>query len=118
MRRLLSVVFATLSLAVAPLAGAGATDRPVVVELFTSQCCYSCARDDAYRRDLAEKKNVIALSFNVDYWDYLGWKDTLASPAFSERQRAYARALGLSGVYTPHMVVQGVDAGVGSRRGE
>lgn len=95
-----------------------AGEHPVVVELFTSQGCSSCPRADAYLRDLAKEEDIIALSFNVDYWDYLGWKDTLASPAFSERQRAYARKLGLSGVYTPQMVVNGVAEGVGSRRGE
>jgi hypothetical protein len=95
-----------------------AGEHPVVVELFTSQGCSSCPPADAYLRDLAEEEDIIALSFNVDYWDYLGWKDTLASPAFSERQRAYARKLGLSGVYTPQMVVNGVAEGVGSRRGE
>ena len=118
MPSLFPILFAALALAAMPLVPVHAADRPVVVELFTSQGCSSCPKADAYLGELAESGNVIALSFNVDYWDYLGWKDTLASPAFSERQRAYARALGLSGVYTPQMVVNGVAEGVGSRRDE
>ena len=117
MLRLSLVLCAALVFAM-PSAPARAADHPVVVELFTSQGCSSCPRADAHLRDLVEKDGVIALSFNVDYWDYLGWKDTLASPAFSERQRTYARAHGLSGVYTPQMVVNGVAEGVGSRRRE
>ncbi|MEQ8266003.1 MAG: DUF1223 domain-containing protein [Parvibaculum sp.] len=97
---------------------ASAEARPVVVELFTSQGCSSCPKADAYLRELAAREDIIALSFNVDYWDYLGWKDTLASPAFTQRQRAYSRGLGLSGVYTPQMIVDGVVAGVGSHRDE
>jgi hypothetical protein len=93
-----------------------AEPRPVVVELFTSQGCSSCPKADAYLRELAARDDVIALSFAVDYWDFLGWKDTLASPAFTKRQRAYARALDLSGVYTPQIVVDGIAEGVGSRR--
>lgn len=95
---------------------ARAGEGPVVVELFTSQGCSSCPPADAYMRELANRDGVIALSFNVDYWNYLGWEDTLASPAHTERQRAYARRLGLSGVYTPQIVVNGAAEGVGSKR--
>lgn len=95
---------------------ARAGDSPIVVELFTSQGCSSCPPADAYMRELANRDGVIALSFNVDYWNYLGWEDTLASPAHTERQRAYARRLGLSGVYTPQIVVNGAAEGVGSKR--
>ncbi|MDZ4381210.1 MAG: DUF1223 domain-containing protein [Parvibaculum sp.] len=95
---------------------ARAGERPVVVELFTSQGCASCPPADAFLHDLANRDGVIALSFNVDYWNYLGWTDTLASPAHTERQRAYVRRLGLSGVYTPQMVVNGAAEGVGSKR--
>ncbi|HAC59213.1 DUF1223 domain-containing protein [Parvibaculum sp.] len=110
-------MFAAILMALAPLA-ARAGEGPVVVELFTSQGCSSCPPADAYLRDLAKRTDVIALSYNVDYWDYLGWKDTLASLAHTERQRAYARTLGLSGVYTPQIVVNGIAEGVGSRRHE
>jgi hypothetical protein len=79
-----------------------------VVELFTSQGCSSCPKADAVLGQLAARGDVIALSLPVDYWDYLGWKDTLASPKFSERQRAYALARGDGAIYTPQVVVNGL----------
>jgi hypothetical protein len=81
--------------------------RPVVVELFTSQGCSACLAADALVADLAERKDVLALTFPVDYWDYLGWQDTFARPEFSARQRAYQKALGLRDVYTPQLVIDG-----------
>lgn len=78
-----------------------------VVELFTSQGCSSCPPADALLQTIAQDPDVIALSFPVDYWDYLGWKDTLASPRNSERQRAYAKARGDGAIYTPQVVVNG-----------
>ncbi|MEP2828368.1 DUF1223 domain-containing protein [Parvibaculum sp.] len=113
--RCAAFVTVLLALATLPLR---AESGPVVVELFTSQGCSSCPPADAYLRELVAQDDVIALSYNVGYWDYLGWKDTLASPAHAERQRAYARTLGLSGVYTPQIVVNGVAEGVGSKRDE
>jgi hypothetical protein len=83
------------------------TVRPVV-ELYTSQGCSSCPAADALLGRLAKRDDIIALSFSVDYWDYLGWKDTLANPKFSERQRAYAQARGDGEIYTPQVVVNGV----------
>jgi hypothetical protein len=79
-----------------------------VVELFTSQGCSSCPPADVVLQAYAKDPGVIALSFPVDYWDYLGWKDTLASPRNSERQRAYAKARGDGAIYTPQVVVNGV----------
>jgi hypothetical protein len=79
-----------------------------VVELFTSQGCSSCPAADALLKRLAERDDMIAVSLPVDYWDYLGWKDTLASPKFTERQRAYARARGDGAIYTPQVVVNGL----------
>ncbi|HSR82173.1 MAG TPA: DUF1223 domain-containing protein, partial [Hyphomicrobiaceae bacterium] len=79
-----------------------------VVELFTSQGCSSCPNADAVLGRLAERDDVIALSLSIDYWDYLGWKDTLARPKFSERQRAYASARGDGAIYTPQAVVNGL----------
>lgn len=79
-----------------------------VVELFTSQGCSSCPPADALLHTLAADPDVIALSFPVDYWDYLGWKDTLASPRNSDRQRAYAKARGDGAIYTPQAVVNGM----------
>ncbi len=79
-----------------------------VVELFTSQGCSSCPAADALLGRLAKRDDVIAISLSVDYWDYLGWKDTLARAKFSERQKAYAKVLGDGMVYTPQMVINGL----------
>jgi hypothetical protein len=87
-----------------------------VVELFTSQGCSSCPPADALLGEMSARSDVLALSFNVDYWDYLGWKDTLASPAYTARQRAYAHARGDRAVYTPQAVVNGMMHAVGSDR--
>ena len=85
-----------------------------VIELFTSQGCSSCPPADKLLGKLANRNDVIALTFPVDYWDYLGWKDTLASPAYSARQRAYAKARGDGQVYTPQVVIDGAYHAVGS----
>ena len=87
-----------------------------VVELYTSQGCSSCPPADAFLNELAKRDDVLALSFHVDYWDYIGWKDTFASPANTERQRAYARRFGIGYVYTPQMVVHGAAQMTGSNR--
>jgi hypothetical protein len=87
-----------------------------VLELFTSQGCSSCPPADKLLGDYAGRDDVLALSFPVDYWDYLGWKDTLASHDNTERQRAYAAARGDRQVYTPQIVVNGVEHMVGSDR--
>jgi hypothetical protein len=79
-----------------------------VVELFTSQGCSSCPPADAVLQTYANDPGVIALSLPVDYWDYLGWKDTLASSRNTERQRAYAKARGDGAIYTPQAVVNGI----------
>ncbi len=85
------------------------SDTPIraVLELFTSQGCSSCPPADIVLKDYANDPTVIALSLPVDYWDYLGWKDTFASPRNSERQRAYAKARGDGAIYTPQIVVNG-----------
>lgn len=87
-----------------------------VIELFTSQGCSSCVSADAYFKELAKRPDVVALSFHVDYWDFLGWKDTLGDPAHTERQRAYAKAHNTRRVYTPQVVVNGTNGFVGSDR--
>jgi hypothetical protein len=84
-----------------------ADDHPVLVELFTSQGCSSCPPADDLFRDLARRSDVIALSLHVDYWDYIGWADTFAQPAFTDRQKGYAHAAGERMIYTPQMVVGG-----------
>ncbi len=105
------------------IAGAAQADElhiqpKAVVELFTSQGCASCPPADALLTALAERDDVVALAFHVDYWDYVGWKDTFAQEAFSDRQRAYAKGWGSSRIYTPQVVVNGTKAVVGSRRNE
>lgn len=89
--------------------------RPVVVELYTSQGCSSCPPADALLGQLAERKDVLAISLPITYWDMLGWRDTLASDANTRRQKAYARALGRGGVYTPQMIIDGIGDVIGSR---
>lgn len=95
---------------------AGATSAPAtqavgevkgVVELFTSQGCSSCPPADALFGKLAKRNDILALTMPVDYWDYLGWKDTLASPANTARQKGYAHARGDGAVYTPQAVING-----------
>lgn len=87
-----------------------------VVELFTSQGCNSCPPADAFLIDLAQRPDVLALGFHVDYWDRLGWKDTLGAAAFTARQRSYAGLRGDGQVYTPQAVVDGKGHTVGSNR--
>lgn len=88
---------------------------PVVVELFTAQGCSSCGKANTYLTTLAERPDVIALTWPVDYWDYLGWKDTFAKPEFTERQRAYERRLGVRDVYTPQVIVDGAAQASGAK---
>ncbi len=90
---------------------AAAADRPLkgVVELFTSQGCSSCPPADRALEALIRQGDVVALAYHVDYWNYLGWNDTLASPENTKRQYGYAKSLGRSGVYTPQAVVNGRD---------
>lgn len=82
--------------------------EPVVVELFTAQGCGECPAANEFVLDLAGRPGVIALTFPVDYWDYLGWKDASARPEFVARQRAYKGAFKLRDVYTPQVVIDGV----------
>ncbi|WP_254170558.1 DUF1223 domain-containing protein [Roseibium polysiphoniae] len=106
---------AASGIVLAPMMMFSAQAGPVAVaELFTSQGCSSCPPADRLLEHLAEKGDVLALSLPVDYWDYLGWRDTLASPDNSARQRAYATRRGDRSVYTPQIVVNGVEHVVGS----
>ncbi len=108
------VVAATL-LAVLPARAADDGGRPRgVVELFTSQGCSSCPPADAALGRLVRKGGVIALAYHVDYWDYLGWRDTFSSKKFTNRQYGYSRTLGRENVYTPQAVIDGRGDTVGS----
>lgn len=93
-------------------------NKPVVIELFTSQSCSSCPPADKNLTKLAESPNVIALGFHVTYWDHLHWKDTLSHQFATDRQRAYSRYAAKSRVYTPQMIVNGTREFVGSRGGD
>ena len=94
-------------------AGSG---KKVVIELLTSQGCSSCPPADAYLAELAKRDDIIALSFHVDYWNYIGWTDPFSSPDASTRQRADGRTMGKRYVYTPQVVVDGRAETVGSNR--
>jgi hypothetical protein len=91
-------------------------DPRAVVELFTSQGCSSCPPADEIIGELAKDPSVIALSMPIDYWDYLGWKDTLADARFSARQKAYSQTRGDRDVYTPQVIVNGSAHLIGSDR--
>ncbi len=93
-----------------------AGERFIVVELFTSQGCSSCPPADAHLADLAQRDDVLALSFHVDYWDYIGWHDRFAAATHTQRQRDYARKLGMTYIYTPQIVVDGMWQEAGADR--
>ncbi|MEM1298629.1 MAG: DUF1223 domain-containing protein [Pseudomonadota bacterium] len=106
MKKLLHVsVLAGLMALAAPATQAG--DNVVVVELFTSQGCSSCPPADRNLGALADRDDVLALSMHVDYWDYLGWRDTFGKRKYTERQYEYRRLMGARVVYTPQMIIQG-----------
>ena len=96
-----------LGVSLAASAGAAFALPSVVVELFTSQGCSSCVRSGELIAALDARPRVLTLTFPVGYWDYMGWRDTLAKPEFDDRQRAYMRTLALRDVYTPQVVVDG-----------
>ncbi len=114
------------------VAGASLSDEPtssfVILELYTSQGCSSCPPADEFLKELANAEpgklpfmsgrsaELIPLGLHVDYWDYLGWKDQMADPTFTQRQRDYARSRRKSMIYTPQMIVQGQVFAVGSNR--
>ena len=111
------------AMAAVPAATAGDRNGAVVVELFTSQGCYSCPPAEKFLGDLAGEKTVIALEFHVDYWDDLvygaagKWKDPFSKPSYTQRQRGYNQQIRRTGnVYTPQMVIDGRLEAVGSRR--
>lgn len=110
MRRLWIASLALLAADAAPMrAVAEVAAAPVVVELFTSQGCSSCPPADAFLGELAQRRDVIALAFHVDYWDYIGWKDPYAKREFSLRQRKLSQLQRMALVYTPQVLLQGRD---------
>jgi hypothetical protein len=90
--------------------------RPIVIELFTSQGCSDCPAADRLVTELSKRKDVIALSLPITYWDMLGWKDTYATDSNTQRQKSYARAMSHSGIYTPQMIIDGRFDVVGNQR--
>jgi hypothetical protein len=111
------------ALAIAAVLACGPSSFPAhagepraVVELFTSQGCSSCPPADRLMGQLARDPSVVALSLPVDYWDYIGWKDTLALHGHTARQRAYAAARGVQQIYTPQAMINGIDDALGSDR--
>ena len=112
-RRRVALPLAIITSAMLTSAIAAAAPR-AVVELFTSQGCSSCPPADKLAGELAQDPSLIVMSLAIDYWDYLGWKDTLAIAGHSNRQRAYSKARGDREVYTPQVVVNGVAHVLGS----
>jgi hypothetical protein len=98
---------ALVSLILLAIPMAAAARPPVVVELYTAQGCGACSDANVFLGKLADRPGVLALTFPVDYWDYLGWADTFAKPEFSARQKAYVSKLALREPYTPQVVVDG-----------
>jgi hypothetical protein len=110
-RVLLSFIGTALVFVALPSAKA---DPRAVIELFTSQGCSSCPAADKLLAELQADPSLIPLSLPIDYWDYLGWKDTLAIPGHTTRQRAYSQVRGDREIYTPQVVVNGVAQAIGS----
>ncbi len=110
-------IFMTALALIGVLGGTGAVaqDNKVVVELYTSQGCSSCPPADALLAQMVDRNDVIALALHVDYWDYLGWKDSFGSAAFTARQHGYAQAAHAETVYTPQMVIGGAHQVIGSK---
>jgi hypothetical protein len=109
---------AIVSLAFVQNSFAADAAHPTVLELFQSQGCSSCPPAQAILNSIADRPDLIALSFAVTYWDYLGWKDIYAQPAFTNRQSEYADFLRKSNVFTPQMIVNGRGILVGSDRND
>jgi len=102
------------ALACSSLTATAFAEPRAVIELFTSQGCSSCPAADKLLGELAQDPSLVTMSLAVDYWDYLGWKDTLALHGHALRQRAYADARGDREVYTPQVVINGVVHVLGS----
>ncbi len=115
--RQLTGLFLSVILAFGASSASG-QNGPVVVELYTSQGCSSCPPADEFLRQLAKRDDVIPMALHVDYWDYIGWKDTFGQAKFTKRQKGYARAAGKRMIYTPQMVIAGQEHVVGNKPGQ
>src|SRR5947209_13784295 len=113
-RRSVTLSFGVIASAMLAAAVASAAEPRGVIELFTSQGCSSCPAADKLAGELARDPSLVVLSLAMDYWDYLGWKDSLALPGHTNRQRAYSKVRGDREVYTPQVVVNGVTHVLGS----
>ena len=112
------LVASTLSVGVLKSGAAEITQPSGVVELFTSQGCYSCPPADKLVGEFSKENKILALSWHVNYWDYLGWKDVFASKSNTERQYRYAKSLEERQVYTPQAIINGRTHAVGSNRSD
>lgn len=97
----------TFTTSLAVTSASALAKSPVVVELFTSQGCSSCLKADGLMGEVADRPGILVLTYAVDYWDYLGWRDTFAKEDYSTRQRAYMKRMSGREVYTPQIVVNG-----------
>ncbi len=107
----------TLAVVTSMLSAPATAQTRGVVELFTSQGCSSCPEADRLAGELAKDPSLVVMSLPIDYWDYLGWKDTLAKPRHTARQRGYAKMRSDREVYTPQVVINGKVHVVGSDKG-
>jgi hypothetical protein len=115
MQHIRSTILGLVTLLTLFVGQANAERALTVVELFTSQGCSSCPPADHVLGELAQEWDIIALSYHVDYWDYMGWKDVFGRPENSQRQRIYAHRMKNKNVYTPQMIINGTADVVGSR---
>jgi hypothetical protein len=119
MKTVIALCIVSLTFATSATAQTAVPVKPrAVIELFTSQGCSSCPPADKLITELSKDDSLIVMTLPVDYWDYLGWKDTLAHSAFTYRQKAYSSTRGDRQVYTPQAVINGGAHAVGSQRGE
>lgn len=106
---LVAAVLATLAAVANAPAGETVRSKPIgVVELFTSQGCSNCPKADRAIESLAQRDDVVTVAYHVDYWNYMGWQDTLSAKENTERQYGYAKTLGIKNVFTPQIVLNGV----------
>ena len=111
----LTVLFSSLTIPKKVKEGKSPEDGFALVELFTSEGCSSCPpADEVVGRLEGWKKHVYVLSFHVDYWNYLGWKDIFSNADYTERQKEYGSIFQLSSIYTPQIIVNGKSELVGS----